>query len=119
MPYRDRTGPIGLGLMAGRRAGYSAGWSVPGFMNPVPGIGSWGIGCRWFVRGRGFRHWYYATGLPGWMRAKMGLYPFYGQEITPEREAEILKEQAKVIQEELKSIQERIGILEKTAQKKE
>lgn len=126
MPFGDGTGPMGLGPMTGRGAGYCAGFPVPGYMNPYAG---WGRG--WFGRGRGFRHWYWATGLPGWMRARMGLpafggfippfaaYPFYGQELTPEKEAEILRQQAKAIQEELKSIQERISILEKAAQKKE
>ncbi len=131
MPYGDGTGPAGMGPMTGRAAGYCAGYPVPGYMNPIPGRGFWGFGRGRFGRGRGFRHWYYATGLPGWMRASMGFpayrgyiyppaaYPFYGQEITPGKEAEILKEQAKAMQEELKSIQERISILEKAAQEKE
>ena len=37
MPLGDGTGPAGLGPMTGRVAGYCAGYSVPGFMNPVPG----------------------------------------------------------------------------------
>jgi len=32
----------------------------------------WGWG-----RGRGWRHWYYATGMPGWMRGSCG-YPAFG-----------------------------------------
>ena len=33
----------------------------------------WGCG-----RGRGWRWWYYATGMPGWMRASYGLPAFGG-----------------------------------------
>jgi len=36
MPGGDRTGPMGLGPMTGRAAGYCAGYPVPGFMNPMP-----------------------------------------------------------------------------------
>lgn len=121
MPYGDGTGPLGLGPMTGRAAGYCAGFPVPGYMNPYVAIP-----CRWFGRGRGFRHWYWATGLPGWARASIGLpawggwvypgfHPYYGQELTPQKEAEILKKQAEAIQEELKSINERIKTLEKLA----
>ena len=54
MPRGDRTGPWGAGTMTGRGAGYCAGYSVPGYMNPVGGYGrGWGRG-----RGRGFgRGW--------------------------------------------------------------
>lgn len=33
MPWGDRTGPLGLGPMTGRRAGFCAGFPVPGFLN--------------------------------------------------------------------------------------
>ena len=50
MPRGDRTGPGGAGPMTGRAAGYCAGYSVPGYMNPVGGYGrGWGRG-----RGRGY-----------------------------------------------------------------
>ena len=42
MPGGDGTGPMGMGPMTGRAAGYGAGYPVPGFMNPVPGRGFWG-----------------------------------------------------------------------------
>lgn len=143
MPGGDRTGPMGLGPMTGRAAGYCAGYPVPGYMNPYAGRGAWGRG--YFGRGRGFgrgggrgrRNWYYATGLPGWTRAEMGLpawggqaYPYYGgpygypygPEVTPKQEADMLKdqadmlkEQAKAMQEEIKSINERIKELESAA----
>jgi len=37
MPAGDGTGPLGLGPMTGRAAGYCAGFPVPGYMNPVAG----------------------------------------------------------------------------------
>ena len=39
MPGGDGTGPLGLGPMTGRAAGYCAGYPVPGYMNPLPGRG--------------------------------------------------------------------------------
>ena len=54
MPRGDRTGPEGAGPMTGRGAGYCAGYSVPGYANPVGGYGrGWGRG-----RGRGFGRGY-------------------------------------------------------------
>ena len=73
MPGGDGTGPAGFGPMTGRGAGYCAGYPVPGFMNPIPGRGSWG----WGGGGRGRRNWFYATGMPGWTRAAAG-YPAWG-----------------------------------------
>jgi hypothetical protein len=47
MPRGDRTGPWGAGPMTGRGAGYCAGYSVPGYTNPVGGYGrGWGFGQR-------------------------------------------------------------------------
>jgi hypothetical protein len=98
---------------------------MPGYLNPTPGRGVYGRGG-----GRGWRHWYYATGLPGWMRTQMGypawgagVYPYtpypYAPEITPQQEAEMLKKQAQGMQEEITIINERINELEKLAEKKE
>lgn len=68
-------GPLGAGLMSGRGAGFCAGYGVPGYVNAVPGRGfGMGFGRDPGARGRGFggrrgwRHMFYATGLPGWMR---------------------------------------------------
>ncbi len=41
MPYGDGTGPLGMGPMTGRAAGYCAGYTAPGFANP-----NWGGGYR-------------------------------------------------------------------------
>ena len=71
MPRGDRTGPMGLGPMTGRAAGYCAEFPVPGYMNPV---GFWrrlwpgwrlvlGRGRGFGIRGRG-RSW--AGRRAGW-----------------------------------------------------
>ncbi len=39
MPWGDGTGPMGMGPMTGRGAGFCAGYGVPGYMNPIPGGG--------------------------------------------------------------------------------
>ena len=44
MPRGDRTGPMGQGPMTGRAAGYCAGYSVPGYSNPLGGRGFFGRG---------------------------------------------------------------------------
>ena len=125
MPGGDRTGPAGMGPMTGRAAGYCAGYSVPGYMNPVFGGGFRGRGGGGFGYGRGrgggrgWRNWYYATGMPGWQRAAYG-YPAYGggpypyvPEPTAEDEQQMLKEEAEALKQELESIQDRISTLEK------
>ncbi|MBL7081537.1 MAG: DUF5320 domain-containing protein [Candidatus Omnitrophica bacterium] len=120
MPGGDGTGPAGLGPMTGRAAGYCAGYSVPGYMNPIPGRGYFGGGRGFAGRGggRGRRNWYYATGLSGWARAAQGLPAWGGGGSgvsSPQQEADFLKQQAQAIQEELKSINQRITELESTA----
>ena len=50
MPRGDRTGPLGMGPMTGRAAGYCAGYPVPGYMNPYGGRG---MAFRRGFRGRG------------------------------------------------------------------
>ena len=128
MPGGDGTGPAGLGPMTGRAAGFCAGYPVPGYMNPIPGRGFWGWGRG---GGRGWRHWYYATGLPGWARAGYGyptwgpavpFYPFYAgpaaPTMAPEQELTSLKQQAEYFQEALDEINKRIEELEKAKQEK-
>ena len=77
MPGGDGTGPMGYGPMTGRAAGYCAGYPAPGSMNPIPGGGFGGYGRGMGGGGRGRRNWFYATGMPGWMRAGYG-YPAWG-----------------------------------------
>ena len=122
MPRGDGTGPASMGPMTGRAAGFCAGYSVPGYMNPVGGRGYWG-----WARGggRGSRHGYYATGLPGWARAPMGTPAWGGPAHPPvpqagpyiptvmaEQELDGLKKQAEYFQDALGQINQRIKQLE-------
>jgi len=138
MPGGDRTGPGGMGPMTGRAAGYCAGYSAPGYANPVAGrgYGGWGRGGGG-GGGWGRRNWYYATGLTGWQRAAYG-YPAaagapyappagvppagapyvapYAQGPTREQEMEMLKSQAEYLGEALKNIDKRLEELQAAAE---
>ena len=118
MPLGDRTGPIGMGAMSGRATGYCAGFGMPGYANPLPGRGfgmgfgrgrgAWGRGFG--GGGRGWRHMFYATGLPGW--ARFGAYPAPNPPIDPETEKQALKSQADALQSELDFIKKRLSEIE-------
>lgn len=116
MPGGDRTGPAGLGPMTGRGAGYCAGYSVPGYMNTVPGRGFFGRGRGrgWFGRGggRGLGRGYYAGGFSGWGYYGAPAYP-NPPKLNPEEEVSLLKEDAKVLKQQLKELQGYIDTLEK------
>jgi hypothetical protein len=116
MPGGDRTGPLGMGPMTGRAAGYCAGYHVPGYMNTIPGRGFFGRGRGrgWFGRGRG-RGWgmgYFSSDFPSWGYYGGPAYP-YPQELSSEEEMALLKEDAKVLKEQLKELQGYIDTLEK------
>ncbi len=117
MPGGDRTGPLGLGPMTGRAAGYCAGYSLPGYANPVSGRGR-GIGYgRGFGRGAG---WGRGAGRGfgfGWARfpdAYSNPYPApsYPANLSSKQEADMLKAEAKAMQDEIKAINQRIKDLE-------
>jgi len=119
MPGGDRTGPMGMGPMTGRAAGYCAGFSVPGYANPIPGRGrGFGRGLgrglgrgRGWGRGFGFRGAAYAYGNPYYGDPYLAA-PYYGPEVNSQQEAQILREQAKAMQEEISAINDRIKELE-------
>ncbi|MBN1394643.1 MAG: DUF5320 domain-containing protein [Pirellulales bacterium] len=119
MPGGNRTGPMGMGPMTGRGAGYCAGNSVPGYMNRGFGGGyfggGWGRGG-----GRGWRNMFYATGLPGWARggAGFGADPsttgaFDG--VGDQQQLDALKQQARQMADSLEIIRRRISELESGA----
>lgn len=123
MPRGDGTGPMGMGPMTGRAAGYCGGYGIPGYMNPIPGRGygggygrGWGRGM--YGRGRGFgRGMGWGRGI-GW-GAGPGYYapmpygygPAYPQ-ADPQSERQFLENEAKVLQEELEEIKQRLTDLE-------
>ena len=109
MARGDGTGPMGMGPMTGRGAGFCAGSGAPGFLNRVFGRGrGLGRGLGRGIRGggRGWRNMFYATGLPFWAR---------GAAAAPARAEEIdsLKQQAEWLQEQQDAIRMRLEELDK------
>ena len=104
MPWGDGTGPMGLGPMTGRGAGFCAGFGVPGFANPWPrfGRGYWlfgrglGLGRGWAWRARAF-----------WAPWFDRVTPVY-KEYTREEEKELLKAEKEELLRELKEIEQRL-----------
>ena len=112
MPGFDGTGPLGAGPMTGGGRGFCA----------IP-LSSWRPFWRgrFFFggRGRGWRNWYWATGVPGWWRAAYG-YPAFGGwgwsysgEVSSQEEISFLRAEAESLKRELEEIQRRIVTLEK------
>ncbi len=117
MPRGDGTGPMGMGTMTGRAAGFCAGYNMPGYLNPVfgRGLGLGRGGGWWRGGGRGWRHQYYATGLPYW--ARFGNYSGYAPQISPEQERQALQAQAEAMKAEIEVINKRLAELESEEKK--
>ena len=123
MPGGDGTGPVGMGPMTGRAAGYCAGSAAPGYLNAPGGRGFRGGGGG--RGGRGRRNRFYATGLTGWQRAEAGMPAFGSGQVAPatqassgappavgkEQELDLLKRQAEGLANTLDEIQKRIAEL--------
>ncbi|KUK50216.1 MAG: hypothetical protein XD76_1563 [candidate division TA06 bacterium 32_111] len=114
MPGGDRTGPAGFGPMTGRAAGYCAGYSVPGYANPVGG--RLGMGFRRGF-GRGFGRGAF-SGYPAYSPAAPA-YPAYGANypnegnLDPKQEMDILQAEAEDIKAELDAVNKRLAELKK------
>ena len=119
MPGGDRTGPMGLGQMSGRGAGWCAGYTMTGC--PAAGWAGFYAG-RPLGRGPGrgvrWRNWFYATGVPGWQRFHSSAYgpmatqaPMYPP-MDRETEVNALKAEAMELEQALKEINERLAKLE-------
>ena len=124
MPGGDRTGPMGMGAMGGRAAGYCAGYGAPGYMQPFAGRGFRGCGRG---RGGGFggagfgrRNRFFATGWPGWPHMApvwdAGIFPPPAG-VSPEQELTALKTQAEQLQSSLDAIRKRMDDLLSSAPK--
>ena len=123
MPGGDGTGPMGMGPMTGRAAGYCAGYPVPGFMNPTPGGGFGGMG-RGRGRGRGFgRGWGWQAGYGAAAYGPSPAAPYapaygpypgapYAPAVAPEAELDALKTQADYFTKALEEIRQRIDELQ-------
>ena len=102
MPRGNGTGPMGMGPMTGRAAGFCAGNGRAGFGNPAYGRGR-GMGGGF---GRGFRNTFFATGLPGWAR-------FGGTgTVGAADERQVLASQADALRAQLDGIQKRLDQLD-------
>ncbi len=126
MPGGDRTGPMGMGPMTGRAAGYCAGYEMPGYANPIAGRG-YGMGFgrgrgfgMGFGRGRGWRNMFYATGSAGWKGAWGGAVPHAlpYTEPTKEQELESLKYQVDYFESALREVRKQLQELEAQTTKK-
>ena len=124
MPAGDGTGPMGMGSMTGRAAGFCAGFGMPGYANPISGRG-FGMGFGRGHGGRGGRsggygrrNMFHATGLPGWMRAGVPFAAPYATVPTKEQEMEMLKSQAEQMGETLAGINKRIQELDSESSKR-
>ncbi len=102
MPRGDATGPMGMGSLSGRGAGYCAGYDVPGFANPLPGRGQ-GRG-RGRAGGAGFGRGRRANGF--------GAAWGYTRPFVEKDELAHLKSRAEYFTEELRNVRKRIGELE-------
>lgn len=103
MPRGDGTGPMGMGSMTGRGAGFCTGFATPGYANPV------GYGCG-LGGGRGFRRMFYATGLPRW--ARFGAQSTNGAYASDADEKELLKRQATLLENQLHDVKKRLASFE-------
>ena len=121
MPGGDGTGPMGMGPMTGRAAGFCAGYPAPGYVNSIPGRG-FGFGRgRGFGFGRGLGLGFRGGRGPfGGLRAGWGGYlgAPYGAAPTPQQETDMLKGQAEYFEDALEGIRKRIADLESEAAKK-
>jgi len=105
----DRTGPFGMGPRSGRADGHCGGIGIRGHPNLGRRSG-FGLSRGSGRGGRGWRNWFYATGLPGWMR--FGGYAMPDLPKDTEMEKRALKNQAEALQAELDLIKKRLGELE-------
>lgn len=115
MPGRNQTGPMGMGPMTGRGAGYCRGNAGREISYPAAGSG-YGPG---FGRGRGLgcgRRMGRNFGSGGWMRfgGYDTLYGYPGRpgQPDPDGEKQALAGQTRNLQAELEVIQKRLAALE-------
>ncbi len=104
MPGGDRTGPLGQGPMTGRRAGYCTRNNTPEYTNAMPEQGTFGMGRRFFKRGRGFR--------AGSFQNESAAAPA-PQQPSKEERIQALEQQKSAIEEGLKRIENELNELKK------
>lgn len=119
MPAGEGTGPMGMGAMTGRAAGFCAGFGMPGYANPVAGRGmgyglgggrgrAWGCGGPSAGLRAGGRGWRNAFNPFGWSGGTA--MPFAAPSQKQQRDA--LKSQADYFENALKDLRDRIKEIE-------
>jgi len=99
MPRGDGTGPMGMGPMTGRGAGFCTGYAqtAGGFT---------GYGC-----GRGFRNMSFATGTPCWnCFNRFNAGNAYSPSAIDEKE--LLSRQAKLLEDQLDEVNKRLSSID-------
>jgi len=105
MPGGDRSGPLGMGAMTGRGAGFCTGVRQIR-RGEMMGWGGGPMGGR-----RGWRNRFWATGLPGWMPADADGGVDRWAMLQPDKT--ILDQRVQNLKAELAAIQQRLDQLEK------
>jgi hypothetical protein len=121
MPRGDGKGPMRMGGMTGRGAGYCAGFGAQGRENTAPGrgLGMSSLGCHGFQNrgfgggGRGWWNRFFAIDPPRWMQfrgyAAPNRYQTPDQKPDPEMEMQALRNQAQILKSELDFIEKRLA----------
>ena len=113
-----------MGPMTGRAAGYCAGYTVPGYMNPYGGRGM-GFGGRLggrgmrFGWGRGFAYNPPLVSPAAYPAAPVVPQPVFGGAYDESAQLEALRNQAQSLEATLSGMQKRIDELEAQSAKKE
>lgn len=102
MPRGDRTGPLGMGTMTGRRAGNCNGFAASSNTNRGECMGDFGSG---YGNCHGHRRMFRATGMPGWM---------FDRNVTYE-EKSYLERQCELLEWQLQGIKTRLNQLNEEA----
>ncbi len=107
MPGFDGTGPTGQGAMTGGGRGYCA--------MPFARTGrQFSKGAFGGIGGQVRRNCFYATGLPGWVRAQRGMQAFGGfnSSLPKEDQLSALKSQEEYLKGQLDAVQALVKNLE-------
>ncbi|HOX16036.1 MAG TPA: DUF5320 domain-containing protein [Smithellaceae bacterium] len=117
MPRGNATGPMGMGPMTGRKAGYCAGNNMPGYLNNAGGLNfgmGFGRGAGFGRRGGrggglGFRNRFVAKSLATFG----GIFaaPYSDSDQGPDIEKRFLNNRVEMLQTELDAIKKRLDEL--------
>ena len=123
MPQRNGIGPMGRGPMTGRGRGACYGETTPDDRRGRPdgwgpGRGR-GIGAGAGGGGRGWRHWFHATDVRGWMKERWGHPAIDDNEDSAEMERRALEHRTAQLESELGAIKEKLSELGHSSRTKE